>query len=50
MNIHRTPKEEEVKYNLLGQEISKIKDEKNIGIIYVSIISPLILLYTSVGF
>jgi hypothetical protein len=22
MNIHRTPKEEEVKYNLLGQEIS----------------------------
>jgi hypothetical protein len=33
MNIHRTPKEEEVKYNLLGQEISKIKDEKNIGVL-----------------
>jgi hypothetical protein len=27
MNMHRTPKEEEVKYNLLGQEISKVKDE-----------------------
>jgi hypothetical protein len=33
MNIHRTPKEEEVKYNLLGQEISKVKDEKDIGVL-----------------
>jgi hypothetical protein len=29
----KIPKEEEVKYNLLGQEISKIKDEKNIGVL-----------------
>ena len=33
MNMHRTPKEEEVKYNLLGQEISKVKDEKDIGVL-----------------
>ena len=33
MNIHRTPKEEEVKYNLLGQEISKVKDEMDIGVL-----------------
>jgi hypothetical protein len=28
MNMHRTTKEEEVKYNLLGQEISKVKDQQ----------------------
>jgi hypothetical protein len=33
MNIHRTPKEDEVKYKLLGQEISKVKDEKDIGVV-----------------
>jgi hypothetical protein len=33
MNIHRTPKEDEGKYNLLGQEISKVKDEKDIGVV-----------------
>jgi hypothetical protein len=33
MNIHRTPKEEEVKYNLLGPEISKVKEEKDIGVL-----------------
>ena len=26
MNIHRTPKEDEVKYKLLGQEISKVEE------------------------
>jgi hypothetical protein len=30
MNIHRTPKEDQVKYKLLGQEISKIKDERTL--------------------
>jgi NAD-dependent dihydropyrimidine dehydrogenase PreA subunit len=29
MNIHRTPKEDD----LLGQEISKVKDEKDIGVV-----------------
>ena len=33
MNMHRTPKEEEVKYNLLGQQISKVKHEKDIGVL-----------------
>jgi hypothetical protein len=33
MNMHRTPTEEEVKYKLLGQEISKVKDEKDIGVL-----------------
>ena len=34
MNIHRAPKElDEGKYNLLGQEISKVKEEKDIGIV-----------------
>ena len=33
MNIHRTPKEDDGKYNLLGQEISKVKDEKDIGVV-----------------
>ena len=33
MNIHRTPKEDEGKYNLLGQEISKVKEEKDIGVV-----------------
>ena len=33
MNIHRTPKEEEGKHNLLGQEINKVKDEKDIGVL-----------------
>jgi hypothetical protein len=31
MNIHRTPKEDEVKYKLLGQEISKVKDNPNVS-------------------
>ena len=31
--IHRTPKEDEVKYKLLGQEISKVKDDKDIGVV-----------------
>ena len=33
VNIHRTPKEDQVKYKLLGQEISKIKGEKDIGVV-----------------
>lgn len=33
MNINKTPKEDEVKYNLLGQEISKVMDEKDIGVV-----------------
>ena len=33
VNIHRKPKEDQVKYKLLGQEISKIKGEKDIGVV-----------------
>jgi hypothetical protein len=31
--VHRAPKEDEGKYNLLGQEISKVKDVKDIGVV-----------------